>query len=298
MNDTDDFRFGHFSIDRWMRTVPGGYLADTRFGRAPARDVPDLLLKDGALRDVYMLDLALFVAAERTGVKVAAGMARLADDEATVTFLASQVLDEARHFEAFAARAAELGVPPEVRDRLGLDFMPGAYRTFLDTVLATVDDGDFEAGLIGLNVILEGMAFPLYEYEMRYWAPFDPGLVEVVEGAFRDECRHVGFGEKRLAHRLARDPGARRRVQKKVDEYARLMRAAFDEFLATSVAMYDAAVREHPDLCAQVEIIPGRSLLHTSTEDQVRWLEARILQGHARRLARIGLDAGRFEAAA
>jgi hypothetical protein len=296
--DAEAFRFGQFSIDRWMKNVPGGYLRGTRFGRAPAREVPALLQREGALRDVYLMDLALFCAAERTGVKVAAGMARLADDEATVSFLASQVLDEARHFEAFAARASELGVPAEVRDRLGLDLMPGSYRRFLDTILEAVDAGDFESGLIGLNVILEGMAFPLYEYEMRYWAPFDPGLVEVVDGAFKDECRHVGFGEKRIAHRLARDPGARARVQRRVDEYGRLMRGAFDEFLATSVAMYDAAVREHPERCEQVEIIPGRSLLTTSTEDQVRWLEARILEGHARRLGRMGLDAREYEAAA
>lgn len=94
--DADAFRFGQFSIDRWMKNVPGGYLQGTRHGRAPASEVPDLLQREGALRDVYLMDLALFVAAERTGVKVAAGMARLADDEATVTFLASQVLDEAR----------------------------------------------------------------------------------------------------------------------------------------------------------------------------------------------------------
>lgn len=296
--EADPFRLGQFSIDRWMRAVPGGYLRGTRFGRAPTAEVPEVLQREGALRDVYLMDLALFVAAERTGVKVAAGMARLADDEGTIAFLASQTLDEARHFEAFAARATELGVPAEVRDRLGLDLMPGAYREFLDTVLAAVDDGDFESGLIGLNVILEGMAFPLYEYEMRYWAPFDPGLVEIVNGAFKDECRHVGFGEKRLAHRLAADPGTRRRVQKRVDEYARLMRLAFDQFLGTSVSLYDAAMREHPERAAQVEIIPGRSLLTTSTEDQVRWLEAQILRGHARRLGRMGLDAGEYEACA
>jgi hypothetical protein len=294
----DAFRFGQFSIDKWMRAVPGGYLEGTRNGITPGLEVPELLQKEGPLRDVYIMDLALFCAAERTGVKVAAGMARLADDEASIAFLAAQTLDEARHFEAFAARAAELGLPPEVRDTLGLDIMPGAYRRFLDTLLEAVDAGDAEAGLIGLNVILEGMAFPLYEYEMRYWAPFDPGLVQLVDGAFKDECRHVGFGEKKLAHRLRTDAGARRRVQRRVDEYGAMMKAAFDEFLSTSVAMYDAAVREHPELCRDVEIIPGRSLLDTSTEDQVRWLEAKILDGHARRLGRMGLDPAAFGACA
>ena len=44
------------------------------------------------------------------------------------------------------------------------------------------------------NLVLEGMAHPLYSYEERYWKPVDPYLARLVRGAFIDETRHVAFG--------------------------------------------------------------------------------------------------------
>jgi hypothetical protein len=290
LTDEEAFRFGQFSIDRWLKRVPGGYLAGTEHGQTPGRPLPDLVRQEGPLQHIYLLDLALFLGAERAGVLASAGLARIAPDEESLLFLASQVLDEARHFEAFAVRLRALGVDDGARDDLAAAFMPASYRAFLDSILEAVDKGDFEAGLIGLSVILEGMAFPLYEYEVRYWQPFDPGLAEVVHGAYLDECRHVGFGEKRLAWQLRRDPRSRRRLQRVVDDYARALRASFQEFLTDTVTYYDLAVRDHPELCSQVEILPGKSLLETSTEEQVRWLEAQIEGVHRKRLARMGLE--------
>jgi hypothetical protein len=285
-----EFRFGEFSIDRWLRRVPQGYLRDTTFGHGPAAAIPEEIREQGMLRQVYLLDLALFIAAERVSTQVASGLVRLAPDEASFSFLASQTLDEARHFEAFAHRFHELGLEPAQRERLAADLLSPAYRGFFDLLLEAVDKGDFEAGVVGLNVILEGMAFPLYDYEMRYWKPFDPGLVSIIEGAFRDECRHVGFGEKALAHRLAHDPGARQRVQKTADDLSRKMRDVFADFLGSFVGFYDLAIQDHPERCAGLEILPGRPLVATTAEEQVRWLESEIAAGHRKRLARIGLD--------
>jgi hypothetical protein len=236
------------------------------------------------------MDLALFIAAERVSTQAASGLVRIAPDEASLCFLASQTLDEARHFEAFARRFEELGLEPEKRERLAANLLSRAYREFFDLLLEAVDRGDFEAGVVGLNVILEGMASPLYDYEMRYWRPFDPGLVAIIDGAFKDECRHVGFGEKILAFRLGRDPGLRARVQRRVDELSLKMRDVFAEFLAAFVGFYDLAVQEYPERCAQVEIIPGRRLAETSADEQVRWLEHEIRRGHKKRLERIGLE--------
>ncbi len=285
------FRFGRFGVDRWLRTVPGGYLRGTVQGRAPGGEIPAVIREHELLRQIYAIDLALFVGAERAGVTASAGLLRLAPDEASMKFLATQVLDEARHFEAFATRSAELGVSPSEREKLALDLMPPAYRRFLDGLVEVVDAGDFLGGVVGLNVILEGMAFPLYEYEARYWRPFDPAFVQVIEGAYRDECRHVGYGEKLLQHRLRHDPGARRHVERRVRDFARLLREAFGEFIASTVAIYDAAIREHPERAAQVEVVPGKTLLETPTGEQIAWLQRQTEEGHARRLGRLGLAA-------
>ena len=130
------FKFAHFSIDRWMDVVPRGYLAEQSFGHAPQAGIPEEIQSQGMLRQVYLMDLALFIAAERTATKVAAGLTRLADDEATMLFMASQTLDEARHFEAFSTRFEDLGLPPSSRDRLARDYISPAYQDFLDLILA------------------------------------------------------------------------------------------------------------------------------------------------------------------
>ncbi len=284
------FKFAEFSIDKWLRVVPQGYLKGTSFGKPHDAGVPGEIREQGMLRQVYLMDLALFIAAERVSTRVASGLLRLAPDESSFCFLASQTLDEARHFEAFANRFRELGLEEERREKLAHDLLSPAYRAFFDLLLEAVDKGDFEAGLVGLNVILEGMAFPLYDYEMRYWRPFDPALVEIIHGAFKDECRHVGFGEKHLAWRLGRDPGVRQRVQRHVTDLSLKMRDVFAEFLATFVGFYDLAVQEYPERCESVEILPGRRLADTTADEQVRSLEGEIARGHRNRLERIGLE--------
>ena len=108
--------------------------------------------------------------------------------------------------------------------------------------------------------------------------------------AFKDECRHVGFGEKKLAHRLRGDVKARVRVQKRIDALSLRMREVFAEFLEAFVGFYDLAIQDYPARCAEIEIIPGRRLIDTPAEDQVRWLETRIQAGHRKRLTRLGLE--------
>lgn len=286
----DEFQFGRFSIDRWLETAPRGYLEGLSFGHSPNAEIPGEIQEQGMLRQVYLMDLALFIAAERVATKVASGLTRLAKDEASMIFLASQTVDEARHFESFAHRFEELGLHSEKREKLAKDLISPAYRDFLDLLLEMTDAGDFEAGVVGLNIILEGMAFPLYEYEMRYWRPFDPGLVEIIDGAFRDECRHVGFGEKYLLHHMKNDRPVRLRVQKKINDLSLKMRDVFNEFLTAFVGFYDLATQDYPERCQHIEIIPGRRFNDCSAEDQVRWLEHQIVTGHRKRLQRIGLD--------
>jgi len=289
-NPEDGFQFAHFSIDRWLKVVAGGYLDGTSFGHTPDAPVPTEVQEQGVLRQVYLMDLALFIGAERTAVEIASGLTRLAPDHGTMVFLASQTMDEARHFEAFATRFGDLGLDTSQWQKIGNDYMSPAYRAFLDILLETVDRDDFLGGIVGLNIILEGMAFPLYDYETRYWAPFDPALVEIIEGAFKDECRHVGFGEKYLQYRLHRDVDSRNRIQSLVDDLSRKMNEAFDEFLSAFVGFYDLAIADYPDRCEAIEIIPGRPFAKTSAEEQVQWLRSQIERGHEKRLRRLGLE--------
>jgi len=44
-----------------------------------------------------------------------------------------------------------------------------------------------------MNVILEGLAYPIYRYETKYWSRLDPGLSGLIADAFHDEVQHVNF---------------------------------------------------------------------------------------------------------
>ena len=60
------------------------------------------------------------------------------------------------------------------------------------------------------NLILEGMAYPLYGYEERYWQPVDPYLARLIASAFADETRHVAFGAALVGAALDGDRGGAR----------------------------------------------------------------------------------------
>ena len=282
---------GNGSVQQWLERTAWRTLKDTVYGR-PAVETGALpeLFTDPLLRQVYQIDLAVFIGGEKTSVDAVAGLLRCAPDEASQIYLGTQVLDECRHYEVFCRRLADMGVTPAQRDAMVARYTTPAVRKFYDLILEQVDKGDFIAGSLAQNIVMEGMAYPLYRYEIKYWSRIDPSLSQIVRGAFADEAHHVGFGESTIGRRIrGMDATQRGRLRALLDQFSGLMTEAFEQVINHYIGLYQECANQYMEVMGDVEIFPGHRMAAVSEEDQVRLLLAEIRQEHTARSARMGL---------
>lgn len=282
---------GRFSIQQWFKKTAWHNLKDTRYGvKTDAPPPREEIWTDPLLNQVYKIDLATFIAAEKVSVDCVSSLVRFAPDEVSAGHLATQTLDEARHYEVFCRRMADIGVEPGKRDDIVRKYTTPAMRKFFDLIMEQVDKRDFAAATLALNIILEGMAYPVYRYEKAYWSRFDPGLSQIIAGAFADEITHVGYGEAYIRHACATDVVTRNRILKLAGEFHGLMREVFQGVIFHYIGLYQAAANNHMDLIGDVEIFPGHKMAETSEEEQVRILMESISEEYSRRMASMGLE--------
>lgn len=217
--DEDEFVREVHSFDFWFEAV-SGYLEDQPFGHDP-----DLLDEPMAPEDRERLVTTLcnYCVGESAALEASSGLVRLAPNHHSRVFLATQVVDEARHLEVFMRRMEDLGVEdPEAeiprRANAGLD----AFRRRL---LDLVDRGDWDAAVFAQNVLLESMEDTVFRF---HEATADPVTKAVLAGVVADERRHLGFGENDLGRRLADDPEGRRRLGEVRAELDPLVLESFD----------------------------------------------------------------------
>jgi ribonucleotide reductase beta subunit family protein with ferritin-like domain len=95
-------------------------------------------------------------------------------------YAASQVVDEARHVEAFSMYMERLGHPYPINP---------ALRSMLSTV---VSDNRWDVIYLGMQVIVEGLALAVFR--LGHATAFDPVIRQITDLVARDEARHVAFG--------------------------------------------------------------------------------------------------------
>lgn len=291
MYSPQDWDNGRWNIQQWLERTAWRTLKETEYGHAPTRGpiLPELL-SDGLMRQVCLIDIATFIGAERTSFEAVAGLLRCAPDENSKVYLGTQILDECRHYEIFCKRMADFGITPEKRDALVRRYTTPAIRKFYDLLLEQVDKGDFIAGSLAQNIIMEGMAYPLYRYQIKYWSRTDPSLSQMIRGAFADEAHHVTYGEAIIGHHIkGLDPGRKSRLQTLMGDFATLMTEAFDQAINHYIGLYQECANQHMDIMGDIEIFPGTKMATISEADQVRMLLNEIQQEHKQRTVRIGL---------
>ena len=286
-----DWDNGTWTIQQWLERTAWKTLKDTEYGRPSVEaGILPALFTDELLRQVYLIDVALFIGGERTSMEAVAGLLRCAPDEASKIYLGTQVIDECRHYEVFCRRMADFGVSPERRDALVKRYTTRALRSFYDLVLEQVDRGDFIAGALAQNIVMEGMAYPLYRYELKYWSKIDPSLTRIIKGAFADEAHHVGFGEALIRHHVkGLDPARRSRLAGLLRQFSGLMTEAFEQVIHHYVGLYQECANQYMPIMGEVEIFPGRRMATVTEEDQVRLLLEEIRREHSQRSQRIGI---------
>ena len=276
-----------FSVARWAGAVAAGkWPVQDRQLEAAGRALPPILGTVPALGEVHRLDLALFVVFEEASLRVSGALVRRAPHASALAFAAQQTLDEARHHELFRARLLQTG--PRAAASVEAIVTP-PLRRFLDHCFEVADGGSFVEALTLMNLVLEGMAYPLYSYERRYWAPIDPYLAELVRAAYADETRHVAFGAALVRQLLDDDAAARARAQRACAEARRALSGVFRHYVKRFVGLFDVVARRHGELFAGAELLPGVRISDTPYRDQVELIERSIEVAHGRLLGRAGL---------
>lgn len=286
---TGDWYTPEFSIQTWLERTPWRTLKGTQYGSGGEEPHP-VFWDDPLMQEIYKIDVATFLTAEQISVEGISRLVSLAPDEGSRVFLATQTLDEARHFEIFCRRLTDVGVSPTERQAMVSRVTSPELRTFYDLIREQVDRGDLVSAMVAHNIILEGMAYPVYRYEIKYWSKLDPGLSRMIQGAFADEVHHVGFGEAFVADAVHGSPEIRNRVTRLCRDASRLMNSVFESVVHKYIGLYQTVADSHRDLMGDIQIFPGRLMANMTEEEQVRTLLAEIQRELSKRLAGIDIQ--------
>ena len=256
--------------------------------------IPALIASSRALAEVHRLDLALFVAFEKASLRIVRALVQQAPPGPALTLCLRQADDDARHHASFQQRLT-LSLAATAQDRvanteasllrllrgekasrpvpLSPDELADAVvipplRRFLQDCYAHADAGRFGETITLLNLVLKGMAAPLYSQDVRYWQSIDPALAALARTAGEDERRHVVAGLELVRGWVGDDP-ARLAVATEIFAAGRqAMRDVSRYYVRKFVASFAVAARQHADAFAGTELASGQRLTETSEVEQ------------------------------
>ena len=274
----------NYSIQKWLESCPQGYLEDTVYGHPADEREPDEVFKNADYREAQIRTTVQLIVGERCALAASSGLINAAPDQASKTFLATQTLDEGRHVEIFTQRLFDLGVKPEDLESTIKTFMNPHLGKFAEVLLEKVDKKDFLAGVVGQNIVLEGMAFSVFE--MLHTTSLDPNpkFAHTLAGTIADERRHVGFGENRIGELIRRYPEKKPEIERMQKEMTKHMLATFHEAFSYGGPTPTNAA---PKKAANYN---GVNLAEASNEEMEGALSSTVLNEFKIRLGRIGLD--------
>lgn len=275
-----------YSIQRWLEACPQGYLDGTVFGRLPDQTEPEELLADEVLLESSIRTTVQLVVGERAALAASSGLINAAPDHPSKRFLATQTLDEARHVEIFTQRLYDLGVRKDDLESTIQRYANPNLVKFAEVLLDKVEHGDFIAGVVGQNIVLEGMAFSVFEMMEAGNRQLNPKFAHTLTGTIADERRHVGFGENRIGSLIREHPEKKAAIEKMQEEMTFYMLAAFADAFADSPPPPPPA-----DLAALPEAEwHGVNMVQATPAEMEALLADTVLGEFKTRLGRIGLE--------
>jgi hypothetical protein len=124
--------------------------------------------------------LSQFLHGEQGALMTAATVTHAVPDMKAKFYAATQTIDEARHVEAYDRYVNKIAIHYPIVPWL---------KQLIDVTLSTCD---FHKVMIGMNMIIEGLA--LGAFNNMYKQTAEPLLKSVTFNVMRDESRHVSFG--------------------------------------------------------------------------------------------------------
>jgi hypothetical protein len=281
-----DFLSG-YSIQNWLESCPQGYLEGTEYGHAASETEPPLLLDNPVLHEDAIRTTVQLVVGERCALSASSGLINAAPDEASKRFLATQTLDEARHVEIFTQRLFDLGVKKaQLEDTIQSYANPNLVR-FAGVLLEKVDKKDFIAGVVGQNIVLEGMAFSVFEMMHAMSREMNPKFAHTLSGTIADERRHVGFGENRIGSLIKQHPEKKDEIERMQKEMSYYMLATFADAFRNNAT---AAEMERIGQDRAHALYQGVDLGEMQPEEMEAVLADTVLKEFRTRLGRIGIE--------
>jgi hypothetical protein len=284
-----------YSIQYWLESCPQAYLEDTEYGHKPGEKEPDMLIEDPFMREQAIGLTVQLIAGERCALAASSGLINSAPDYAAKTFLATQTLDEARHVEIFTRRLMDLGVKKGEVDEVVAEYANPNLVKFAEILLEKVDKGDFVGGVVGQNVVLEGMAFNVFEMLQAGSKAVNPKFAHTLTGTIADERRHVGFGENYIGKLIQQHPEKKSEVEQMQKSMSYYMLATFADRMRSGEAqeerkrareLAEASGRTAEDAAEW----QGVDLASAAPEELEAALADTILKDFRQRLTRIGLE--------
>jgi 1,2-phenylacetyl-CoA epoxidase catalytic subunit len=264
---------------------------NTHYGHPIGDTEPDMLLEDPLLREQAIRTTSQLIVGERCALAASSGLVGCAPDPASQIFLATQTLDEARHVEIFTQRLIDLGVKKrEIEDVIARYANPNLVK-FAEVLLEKVDQRDFVAGVVGQNIILEGMAFSVFEMMQTVNRELNPKFAHTLAGTIADERRHVGFGENRIGSLIREHPEKKPEVERMQEEMSYYMLATFADLFRSNEMNQEirhARAEASPDRSAASW--HGVNLADAEPEQMEAVLSNTVLAEFKTRLGRIGID--------
>ncbi|MBV1907112.1 MAG: ferritin-like domain-containing protein [Pseudomonadales bacterium] len=133
--------------------------------------------------------LSQFLHCEQGALLTAAALAHSAPDSKAKLNAATQIVDEARHVEAYKKYVDKIAPPYPLAPWM---------KRLIDS---TLQSNNFCKVMIGMNIIVEGLA--LNAFNRMYQQTEEPLLKSLTFNIIRDEARHVSFGQIYLAPTIA-----------------------------------------------------------------------------------------------
>ena len=278
-----------YSIQNWLESCPQGYLVDTEYGHAHGEEEPAMLTENQIMRDEAIRATVQLVVGERCALAASSGLINAAPDEASKRFLATQTLDEARHVEIFTHRLYDLGIRKnQLEETIRQHANPNLVR-FAELLLEKVDKKDFVAGVVGQNIVLEGLAFSVFEMMYAMNQPVNPKFAHTLSGTIADERRHVGFGENRIGSLIREHPGKKPEIERMQRDMSYYMLATFADSFRNNPAQaeFERLRETRGPTGARWQ---GRELSTMQPEEMEAVLADTVLKEFKTRLGRIGIE--------
>ena len=279
-----------YSIQYWLESCPQAYLEDTEYGHRAGESEPAEILSDPLLREQAIRVTAQLVVGERCALAASSGLINSAPDEASKRFLATQTLDEARHVEVFTQRLYDLGVKKTELEEVIADKANPNLVKFAEILLEKVDRKDFVAGVVGQNIILEGMAFTVFEMMEASNRALNPKFGHTLSGTIADERRHVGFGENRIGALIREHPEKRAEVEKMQRDMSYFMLATFADQFRNPESREEMRVARERAGGQQAATWQGADLSQLDPEHMESLLADTVLGEFKNRLSRVGIE--------